>query len=188
MHDDTTRELAGPWKRYFARSFDIGLFMGSLMMVFILGAAVFGLQPDTERQRLLLNPYVLPVVLTLCAFLVEALWYWLFGRTPGKRLFCLHIVDTEKNVLTAKQYATRLCWVATVGIALHIPYVSTIPMLYQWFSLSKQGTTSYDKGRYHVYATEMSALKQSVASLCVIAFFLMTLHSFYLMLVTSGGL
>lgn len=179
--------FASPMKRYFARMLDQALF-STVMVIVILEVISFA---GISRQMLLESRfliYLTPVVLMLSAMLMEVLWYSVLGATPGKRLFCLRVVDLQGNALTRLGYAKRLCWVGTTGMGMDIPYVAIVPMLFQWHRLSKGGATTYDKDRYRVDEYEMSTVRQCAAAVFMAYLVLGTLYALFMQLTGGVGM
>lgn len=87
------------------------------------------------------------------AFIVEGLWYRMWGPTPGKRLFALKVVDIKGMQLSAADYNARLLRLYCQGVLCGIPVLSQLGKCIQAACLINRGSTTYDDGRYQVLIT-----------------------------------
>lgn len=152
-------ELASPFKRLFARIFDLVwlvlllLVSLALFLKFVNSPAV-GLVTQSLSVQLGLAFLLLPLALILEAAILSD-----FGNTPGKSLFGLKITRDGPDKIKFRQYFGRgfLLWIK--GLAFGIPILSFFTLLWQRFHLSKYDTTSYDKSM----SMQVSGVETSVA-------------------------
>lgn len=145
--------IAGPWRRWVARMFD--LTCGGIVVCVVLCriCAYFGfLEGLYKVNEMIYAVAVLPLLL-----LFEAVIYELFGTTFGKWLFSLRVCDNDNRDVSSKTYLVRLVRLWFSGLGLVIPVVSLITSVIQYRRLSSRSQTSYDKalglrvikGRFH---------------------------------------
>lgn len=140
-----------PWVRYWARMFDLTLFM------FLIGIFLAVLAP-----KLFSNRYVPPVLEIGSIFLwvfVEALLLSIFGRTPGKWLFKAHLNTISRQPLRysdAFHRSTKVWW---RGMGAGIPFVSLITTVVAYNRLRNKRSTSWDReGHFTVTHERIGAL------------------------------
>lgn len=135
-----------PWRRFFARSFDIGLATLLISFIFIYmirnGFIAFS-QPIITAFGLFLLPLSL---------LADAAIMGLFSTTPGKALLNIKVRKNDGKNLSFADAIERNAYVFFNGLALGIPLITMISQAYQFNRLSKKHSTSYDDGRYIVSA------------------------------------
>lgn len=162
--------LVVAWRRASARLLDFSL--GYALWVLPAGSIAYLVYtPVTDTS---VNSYLavlLAILLTgiPVAFLLESLWYRLFGPTPGKRLFALGVVDVKGKLLTPQDYNARLLRLYCAGLLFGVPLLSQLGKLIQAGCFLNRGTTTYDEGRYHVLIHTPSVPK-IVAWACLFTF------------------
>ena len=124
-----------PWRRFFARVIDL-LWLGLL-----LGFAVVLVAPDWAASA---NLYLLVLVLGALSLPIEALLVSTFGKTPGKWLFGIDVTTKNGSHLSYGSAFQRTLRAWLSGQALGLPGFSGIAYAYWFFSLRKNGTTSWD--------------------------------------------
>lgn len=114
---DVQPRLNLPWRRYWARNFDLLLYNSAVSLLF---------------ERFVLRES-LTVLFTLVAMLlVEPLLLLLFGTTPGKAIFGIRVTDPEDGKLGYGEGLERTWMVLWEGMALNIPLIS---LYFQYKSL-----------------------------------------------------
>lgn len=124
-----------PWARFGARMFDYLIFTTILGLLFILSGT------DDEGR---FSGYSTFIFLFLWIF-VEAFFLSLHGTTPGKHLLNTKVLNEDGTRLSYSSALNRSANVWLKGIALGIPFVSLISMLFAYAQLNKDGKTSWDK-------------------------------------------
>ena len=116
--EDAPPRLNLPWRRYWARCFDLTLYTtlsGFLMYDF------------RDRE-------ILTTIVPLIAMVVlEPVFIMLFATTPGKAIFGIRVTDLEGNRLDYETAMDRTWTVMWEGMALNIPLIS---MYFQYKSLT----------------------------------------------------
>jgi DNA-binding transcriptional MerR regulator len=116
--EDAPPRLNLPWRRYWARYFDLSLYSTAVSLV------LYGF----------LDKEILTTLLTLLAMVIlEPLFLKLFGTTPGKAIFGIRVTDLDGNRLDYETAMERTWTVMWEGMALNIPLIS---MYFQYKSLS----------------------------------------------------
>ena len=130
---DVLPRVKAPWRRYFARGFDLQIYMLLLVLVevFLLRLDVLSLADSGEWSMFSLIHGVIPLVLTVA---VEPLLLSRFGTTPGKWLQGLSVTDMEDHNLSVQEARKRTLSVAWHGLGWAIPIYATIC---HWRSLGK---------------------------------------------------
>lgn len=113
---DTIPPLTYPWRRLFAREIDLMLYGLPLNFLFSL---VFRINPATDAGETA-NAAILLLGLLLMLFL-EPLFLHLFGTTPGKAIFGLHLTDASGRRLSYAEGLRRTWTVFWRGYGLFIP-------------------------------------------------------------------
>jgi uncharacterized RDD family membrane protein YckC len=157
---------AGPWRRFFARLFDIWTM--AVPAGFFLGAVVgriwpaFGLWMEAPSSTPALGILILPL-----ALLFESVFVGLFGTTLGKLLFGVRVTLRDGARPTFLQYLGRAAWVYVSGLGLGIPFVTLFTMGRQFFAVKDGQAASYDAQRWRVSASGTGVLRTSVAALAL---------------------
>lgn len=140
-----------PWVRYWARSFDVTLFM------VLVGILVFFFAPD-----LLTGNYgglALELGSLFLWVFVEALLLVTFGRTPGKWLFKTHLNLISGRPISYSDALRRSRKAWWRGMGAGIPIVSLITLVIAHNRLKKKRHTSWDgEGHFAVTHEKIGAL------------------------------
>lgn len=141
-------ETVHPWRRYFARMFDITLF--SLIAMMLLAFPGYILMPEKTDAALMLlsegwtSKLVAGVVSVLLAMPAIAILQSLLG-TPGKWLFGIKVRNAEGQRLSMASSFHRELLVAAKGMGFGVPLVTAILMIMSNLRLSSHGVTSWDE-------------------------------------------
>jgi len=166
-----------PFRRYFARIADIGLF--SLLTVVVLLVAIFNIpafahafahayETDSFLANALFTLTPLFVSAFVCAWMLSR-----WGTTPAKKAFGIE-VRAKGEKLTFDQAISREFGVMVSGLCLGIPLLLIFTQLYSCFRLCKTGSTSWDeKGGIDVAHQRWSFFRASVAVFYSIAMLLL---------------
>jgi hypothetical protein len=143
--------LAGPWQRWFARSFDAWWETGlvALALGYILG------QVSPAFLRWLETPFGWKLFGLAClpgGLLLDAALQALAGNTPGKALLGLRLVTTDGRAPGFAETLRRNLKLWRDGLALGLPGLSLAAMACQGLRLRGGGQTSYDGNDFLVRA------------------------------------
>ncbi len=119
-------QIVSPWRRYFARAFDLGLYY---LLITALVCDVF----NVSYVKLINLPHLgvwMTVFSIAATLLFEPLALHFFGTTPGKLIMGLRVTGREGNKLSWNAALLRTLEVLVIGQGLMIPVVSFI--LYIW--------------------------------------------------------
>ncbi|MGM9538124.1 MAG: MerR family transcriptional regulator [Candidatus Onthomonas sp.] len=111
---DQLPRVRSPWRRFFARSFD-------LLLCGALWNAVLGLGLNINvLNRAAVWQIVDGVVELVLLLLLEPLLLTLWGTTPGKWIVGLRVADQNDRHLSYPAAFTRTCWVLWKGLGFQI--------------------------------------------------------------------
>jgi uncharacterized RDD family membrane protein YckC len=142
-----TDTSAHPWRRFFARTLDLGLF--SVLSFILIGGVLTILAPD------LLDPFIVLVVIApVLSIILAAPWIalaiGLTGGTPGKWLFGVRVANAEGRPIGIAAAFLRELKVASVGTGLGIPIVSLFFLWQAQEHLVDRKKTTWDEDGEHV--------------------------------------
>lgn len=128
---DILRETLHPWRRYFARMIDGGIYGTAILIFFYL---MFHVE----------DSIVLTVCLTILAMgvfiIAESVLLSCFGTTVGKWLFGIRVLSKDGKKLTWREAAERTGLVLWRGLAFDIP-LWNIYRLYKSYDAYTDGET-----------------------------------------------
>jgi uncharacterized RDD family membrane protein YckC len=158
--------LAGPWRRFFARSIDLwtlgpltGYLVATAMASFSDGFALWLQRPGSDYA---FGWLVLPVILV-----VEAIIFGLFGTTLGKGLLGVRVTRVSGDRPTFNGYLKRQIGVYWYGLGTGFPLVTLFTMARQYGHLKASRQTAYDSGEFSVRAPRLGILRAVVATVVV---------------------
>ena len=153
---------AGPWRRFFARLFDVWTMClpAGFFMAAVVGRIwpAFGLWMENPSSTPTLGIIFLPVALVF-----EAIVFGLFGTTLGKLLFGVRVRLRDGGRPTFLQYLGRVAWMYLSGLGLGIPFVTLFTMGRQFFEVKEGRPATYDAKRYLVQAAGTGVLRTGLA-------------------------
>jgi uncharacterized RDD family membrane protein YckC len=134
-----------PWRRYFARIWDIYVFVFVLaFFVGILFPSVFAAQQSKADQKL---QEWLFQIMGLFAFVpFEAFCLHIFGNTMGKALYGIRISTRSGDNLSLSAALKRSFLVLMRGLGFGIPLVSLVTLANAHTALQRDGISSWDRG------------------------------------------
>ncbi|MFM0033944.1 RDD family protein [Paraburkholderia strydomiana] len=137
--------LAGPWRRFFARTLDlyvwaivVGFVAGLLNLKFGWSLLDFGDMPASSQDALssiLMIPF---------ALVLDALVYAAFGNTVGKGLLGVKVTTLSGEPLSARTYAARNAYLWIFGLGLGIPIVALFTEIASYRTVAKAERTRWD--------------------------------------------
>lgn len=153
-----------PWRRYFARLFDLTL-MGSIAWM-LIGYTWYSIAPlQADEVFTNLNTLVDIVLTTLLGSIVSGIVLGAFGTTLGKSIFGIRIRTFRGEKLSISDALSRDLNVYIKGMGLGIPIVSLITMLTAYWRLRERQQMSWDKGLYSVYYRKNSGKQIALTTL-----------------------
>lgn len=164
--------VAGPWRRFFARTIDLWLIV--IPVSFLVGVALalhggaFGQLLQQPGNEYLFGWFCYPLFM-----LVESLVYAPRRITPGKALLGLEVLNDQGNRATPSQYFKRQWGVWWYGLATAAPLISLFSMRRQYSYLKSGERTTYDKGRFVVRAKPIGFFRYLAATLCILGVFVL---------------
>lgn len=175
--DQTEPVIAGRWKRYFARMFDVWLETMVVGLCVFFVAFQFEYFPQWVQEpssELILGPLFMLLILIL-----DTLIYAKFGNTPGKALLGIKVKTIENMPLSRQQYFRRNNAVYIFGFALGLPIFNLFSMAYQHGRLGKKKATNYDENlKFKVIASKKMSIAILIFALAgLLTFFASTMLS-----------
>ncbi len=137
-----------PWRRYFARMFDIYScgFAALLLFSFALGAISPSASASwSEYAGNSAHGAVLGYLMFAAGFLVGGLILGLTGTTLGKWIFGIRVTNAEGNPIGPGLALKRELSVLTVGLCLGLPLLSLFTLVNSYQHLQKQRVAAWDK-------------------------------------------
>ena len=162
--------LAGPWARWFARSFDV--WWQTALVALVLGT-VLG-QASPAFLRWLETPFGWKLFGLACipgALLFDAALQSLAGNTPGKALLGLRLITSDGHAPGFRELARRNFKLWRDGLALGLPLISLVTMARQGLRLRKGMQASYDKDDFLVSAGATGWLARGVFGTAFVSLF-----------------
>lgn len=136
-----------PWVRFWARSFDIYLFVFPIS--FLLGFTIFFLLELMEIRvaaKNLSQLYVSIGIMTVFLLVfVEALLLSKFGTTPGKWLLKTKLTHASGEPISYSQAVSRSLKVWWRGLGGGLPFVQVITQSIAYRKLKRNAITSWDR-------------------------------------------
>ena len=130
--NETQTPLKAPWRRFFARSLDLGLLATLLNLCLSFFSPMKA--SNSSFAWMLLETYLSWLFL----FLLEPLFLSKWGKTPGKWLFGLSVHQKDGSLLTRSQAFERLVKIFHVGEGYAIPFTACIAIINATKSIPKK--------------------------------------------------
>ena len=146
-HQETTNIVKNPWRRFFARTFDLALYG-----IFITGVELLIFRMDTTGN--LFAGYIELFLACLIMLVMEPLMLSTIGTTPGKWIFGLVLRNPDGEKVTFSKGFRRTFGVFSEGLGYSIPIYNLVRE-YKSYQICDQGEElSWDDGfLYHIKDT-----------------------------------
>jgi len=154
----TNYKKINPWQRFLARFTDY-----SLLNLFI----IFLRYLFSGHFSLLHFEYIIPLQFLLWVP-IEAFFLSKCGYTPGKFLLRTRVKFHLSKKLDFSRALRRSFSVWVKGMGLGIPIISIFVMLFSYFKLKTEGTTSWDKDEHTHVVHESLPKGQIIISFAII--------------------
>ncbi len=118
IEGDELPQVFHPWRRFFARMFDLVLYQVVWQAFLAIFCHVILIARSRNNVWILLDPFI-SVALML---VFEPLCLHGFGTTPGKAILGLHIETPEKRQLSYGKSLARTWGVIRAGLGYNIPF------------------------------------------------------------------
>lgn len=130
-----------PWARFFARHLDYMTFTFAAIVVSMLTfSSVRNILMMTVGQTILAG-----ILLTFLWAFVEAVLINVYGTTPGKYLFGIHVADSEGRRPGIVQSLRRSLGVWAMGVGMALPIVGLVAQFLGWRALKRHGVAPWDR-------------------------------------------
>lgn len=157
FEDPPAFKVAGPWRRFVARTIDIWL-LSTPVVVFVF--MIFGKEIGDQ-------PYIAVIVIMPFVILLEATIATIFGNTIGKAILAIRLTTIKGKPLTFQQLTQRSMNVLVSGMAFCIPLVTFFPMYMQYKNLIAGRPASYDQGQYLLSVTDEGIFRKILAGVFI---------------------
>ncbi|MEH2608344.1 RDD family protein [Bradyrhizobium sp. AZCC 1693] len=128
-----------PWRRYFARMFDLYFFF--LFFFFFLGIALPRLFDNSDKSL----DALYAIFGTGAYAIFEGLCLNVFGSSLGKRLYGIKLTRSDKDGFTLAVSFKRSFAVWARGLGIGIPIVSLVTLIVAYRTLTQEKQTSWDR-------------------------------------------
>lgn len=146
-----------PWRRYFARMFDIYVF--AIGASFAMGLIFPGLFSGSSKTPAGENQSALGVLYLAAYIPFEAFCLYAFGTTLGKAIYGISLFPKE-NEITFYQALRRSVLVWWNGLGIGFPIITIFTLISAFNNLKKKGVTSWDaKIGWSVNHSQFGALR-----------------------------
>lgn len=161
--DDRSPQLFKPWRRYWARSFDLFLY-SMVWIAFEIG--VLNIDVVLRPQTLIRNfgEWLMPFVLML---IVEPFFLSRWGTTPGKWLLGLRVTYHNGRLLSYSEAAARTESLFVHGLGLGIPFYTLLRQYLSYRELHNGLRMRWDEDTAYCLVKEND--RQIIAFLAAIA-------------------
>lgn len=169
LHPPTPPATPGvpTWSRLLARTFD--MLLETFFVFFVVAFCILFFRPDfMDWLNEAYNVFVLNLVLQPVVCVLDAVIYHLFGNTPGKALMGFNVSKADGSHLSFKAYFLRNFMVWTTGNAYGLPVYCLIANLTQFYSLKREGCTTYDKAEGYSFNGNPPSRRRSIFILVLI--------------------
>lgn len=166
-----TPGLAGPWTRYFARTFDLS-FVGTVLMTGITFVLPY-LSLALSLQWYMADPRVaflllLPIIITINGVIISVL-----GNSIGKAIFGIKTMPIDgRSKFSLAEIVRREFRVWSQGLAFGIPVVNFFTMVPALKQVSKGLPTTYDLGTASVRSFSNNAIRRAAGMVLVVCMLL----------------
>jgi len=140
---------AAPWRRYFARVFDLTVF--GVIAWFLIGYAWYSIAPlQADNFFNQLNPTFDAILTIFLGSLVSGLVLGFVGTTPGKSIFGVRVKTLKGQSIGLSNGIARDFTIFIKGLGLGLPLISLITLILSYQQLKKRNVMSWDAGQYAV--------------------------------------
>jgi uncharacterized RDD family membrane protein YckC len=146
---DSAKELARtsldqpqPWLRFWARMLDVTWFFCVVILVtgFVLPESAVQWLAQANRPLIPLEPFILLFYVPLEAWLLSR-----YGTTPGRSLLRVQVRTLAGGLPSYRQALHRSLSVYVKGLALGLPFISMMVMIWWKFRLMQTRVTPWDE-------------------------------------------
>lgn len=132
---------AHPWRRYFARAFDMYTMAIALLFALVVlfySSAFFYTIINADKLVLSI------IIVFIYVVLVEPVMLSAFGTTPGKALLKISVADYSGNKISYETAMKRNLQLWIKGLGIGIPIITFFTLLISYNKLNNLGTTDWD--------------------------------------------
>lgn len=159
-------DLAGPWRRFFARTLDVVVESTIALLILLILSILTSIKIDFQDHSALI---IVIMLIPFVAFFIDGIIIAIFGNSLGKAILMCNVFRTNGKAMTASELQDRNMEVYASGYALGIPVVSLLAFSYQFYKLKQIGQTSYDLGKFVVKSKQLNWIRVVLFALIFIA-------------------
>lgn len=148
---ETQNIVPHPWRRYFARTLDLGIYSG-LLTIFQL----FVLRWNTDATGLV--SIIETIFAGFLMVLIEPLLLAKLGTTPGKWIFGLVLRDEQNEKITYLDGLWRTFTVFKLGLGFSIPFYNIYRSIKSYSQCDQKMTMEWDE-EFTYYIKDLSGLR-----------------------------
>ena len=138
-----------PWRRYFARLFDVTIF--GILAWALIGYGWYRIAPlQADAFFNQLNRLFDTILTLLLGSVVSGLVLGFVGTTPGKTIFGVRVRTLDGKPIGAMNGLSRDFTIFIKGFGLGIPLVSFVTLILSYLRLNRDKVMSWDQGQYTV--------------------------------------
>lgn len=127
-----------PWHRFFARQIDLYLMFALAGLLWLTSQYIF------QVKTFEINQYLVILILSIVALILNSLFFGMFRNTLGKQLFGIKVILEDWSLPTMWVYFQREFSVWVKGMGLGIPLIAIITLLVAFGASSRGELSTWD--------------------------------------------
>ncbi|RKP57954.1 RDD family protein [Cohnella endophytica] len=166
----TNTTTVKPWSRFWARNFDY------LSHSFLIGVIWAFIDMKSLDE---INNSILSFLLMASWIVLDGIYMYFFGTTPGKKIMNIKVLHSDGNRLSKSISfkRSRLVWLRGMGLGIGI--IEIVANIMGYNRLKKEGITSWDQELDLVIVHEKTSLiRYLICPVCVVGFICLTIYGF----------
>jgi uncharacterized RDD family membrane protein YckC len=130
------------WRRFFAKQLDL---LGSAGFMFLLIGIMLSANPGAYETLVLSQNFIVLNMMSVClAIIPNAIVLGLSGRSLGKLIFGLKVVDRDGHPPSFVKAFRREFQVTLLGLAVALPVISLLAGISSYNHLKRHGSAPWD--------------------------------------------
>jgi hypothetical protein len=163
-----------PWVRFWARGLDISLYSLIIALFFpsLMNFSIYMQKHIAIQWYSFFQQIAALGLVSLAAYIIfESILLSTVGTTLGKWLFRVSLKTADDKKLWFMLALKRTFLMYFRGLALLLPFISIITLIYAYASLSSSGSTSWDKECHTVVTHQRIGFLRIVMFIILLFFF-----------------
>jgi uncharacterized RDD family membrane protein YckC len=174
LGQENNKPLAGEWAsaglRWWARDFDLTLWLQLLSVVWSITAVLAGWNTDSATVSSVIVLAAEYIILVPAALFIDSFIYARFGNTPGKALLGLTVEGPSGEKLSATEYRVRNFKLWGPGLGFGFLPLALIAQFLSYRKLKNEGYTAWDKTKGYAVKRHRMQLWKVVVFIVVMLF------------------